>query len=469
MALPTIVFNAGTGSNTAASGAGPGTAITGTAAAHTGGASTNVITLTNTPDLSGVATDGSAVLWMATAAGRRFSKITAVDNGADTVTVEDAFNIAAVSAVNYAIGGKRQTYSHADTNQLLNQDIKAGWTVHLEPGTDYTLTANGPLISVSGDDTNGWITIKGTEGNRAVISTATNSIGLVRLGATRVKLQHLEIKSTAGTPGFGIEAVNTVANVVWVDDCLIYGHQDGLALDHSAHWSWTRSKISRTEIRDNTRYGIYSGGGLVLEGCWIHDNGSRGIYQNVMTDANAADWLFYKTRVTYNGAEGYYHNRDGTSIQFHIIQSVFAFNVGSGIRLQDDGTSHRRIVHTTNSVFFGNGSGGTGYGIQGENTRGPITGFKNAFGDNDDGDYLGYDPLSDDIALTVDPFVDAANGDFRLNDDAGGGAELLDAGFPGELFGFDDFTDVGAVEMGQGEGEPGGGGGVNLSRVHTGH
>src|SRR5574343_971677 len=107
MALPNIVFNASTGSDTAASGAGPASAVTGTAAAHTNGSASTTITLTNSPDLSGVATDGSHCLWMDTASGRQFSKITGADDAANTVTVEDSFNIASASAVNYAIGGKR--------------------------------------------------------------------------------------------------------------------------------------------------------------------------------------------------------------------------------------------------------------------------------------------------------------------------------------------------------------------------
>src|SRR3954470_959504 len=91
MALPTIAINSGTGSDTAASGAGPATALSGTGAATA--ASTTVTLLTDNPDLSGVATDGSAVIWVGSSSGRQFAKITGVNNtaGVKTVTVSDAF------------------------------------------------------------------------------------------------------------------------------------------------------------------------------------------------------------------------------------------------------------------------------------------------------------------------------------------------------------------------------------------
>ncbi len=62
MALPTIIYDAVGGSDTAASGAGPATAVTGTAAAHTSGSASTTIEFTNSPDLSGVATDVYAVM-----------------------------------------------------------------------------------------------------------------------------------------------------------------------------------------------------------------------------------------------------------------------------------------------------------------------------------------------------------------------------------------------------------------------
>ena len=172
MAFPTIVYNASTGSDTAASGAGPATAITGSGAAHTSGIASTTIEFDNSPDLSGVATDGSAAVWLNTSAGgRHLSKITAVDDGADTVTVEDSFTIASGgSAVDYAIGGKR-AFWEADTTNADWVDSKSGWTHELNDGTYLLTTRVNPQ---AGDDTDGPITFKATNKRLALISTTTS-------------------------------------------------------------------------------------------------------------------------------------------------------------------------------------------------------------------------------------------------------------------------------------------------------
>lgn len=142
--MPTVTYNSSTGSDTAASGAGPATAVTGTAAAHTGGVASTTITLTNTPDLSGVAADD--VLYLGTASGtRHLSAITAVDNTAKTVTVEDSFTIASGSAVNYAIGGKRASFN-SDTGRYDDEDWNDGWTIVLDNGSTFTLDSEGITV-----------------------------------------------------------------------------------------------------------------------------------------------------------------------------------------------------------------------------------------------------------------------------------------------------------------------------------
>ena len=48
----------------------------------------------------------------------------------------------------------------------------------------------------------------------------------------------------------------------------------------------------------------------------------------------------------------------------------------------------------------------------------------NSFYNNSLGNYNGYSGGEHDVALTADPFVDAANGDFNLNATNGGGGTL---------------------------------------------
>ncbi len=133
MAYPTIVFNNSTGSDTAASGAGPATALTGTSASFTG----SVVTLDGSPDLTNVATDGSHVLYLVTSTGRKFFTINAKDNGADTVTLDDA-PAGTASGLSWAIGGKRSTLHNTDSKLIITADGKKGWTLEVQyTGTDY--------------------------------------------------------------------------------------------------------------------------------------------------------------------------------------------------------------------------------------------------------------------------------------------------------------------------------------------
>src|SRR6516165_11952684 len=94
MAFPVIIVDSATGSDTNTSGAGPGTAVTGTAASTNAGGTT--VTVDAGTNLSGIATDGSHVLYLndTTAGHRRWSKITGTSGSGGatpTITVNEAY------------------------------------------------------------------------------------------------------------------------------------------------------------------------------------------------------------------------------------------------------------------------------------------------------------------------------------------------------------------------------------------
>lgn len=170
MALPVILINSATGSDTAASGAGPATAVTGT------GASTDVAGTTVTVDagsvIAGVATDGSAALYLAdaTAGHRNFAKITgsAGSGGATpTFTVAEAFT-GSLSGKSWAVGGKRATIGGTNSVKLIENNAAAGdampgWIMEMESGHAETLAA-AITTRRSGDQTSGRIRIRGSSG-----------------------------------------------------------------------------------------------------------------------------------------------------------------------------------------------------------------------------------------------------------------------------------------------------------------
>ena len=144
MALVTLTYNSSTGSDTAASGAGPATAITGSNATNGSG---NVVNLDGSPDLSGVL--GDAVFWSNTSgSNRKLSRIISVDDTSKTVTTEDLLVLS--GGKSWAIGGKRL----GPTASASRQDIvdgSAGWRFELEGSGSYAFAGSGITVPNVGD------------------------------------------------------------------------------------------------------------------------------------------------------------------------------------------------------------------------------------------------------------------------------------------------------------------------------
>lgn len=171
MALPIILIDSNSGSDSLASGAGPSTAITGTAASTSGDGLT--VTLDSGTDLTNVLTDGSHVIYLvdSTAGARNFGKITgkAGSGGATpTVDVSDAFGLS-LSGLSWAIGGLRQYTRSSSSYKLFNNndgggDAMPGWTIMMLSGHSESINVSGQQgfdIKRSGNNTDGPITFCG--------------------------------------------------------------------------------------------------------------------------------------------------------------------------------------------------------------------------------------------------------------------------------------------------------------------
>ncbi len=167
MAYPTILADSATGSDTAASGAGPSTALTGTAGATDGAGTT--VTLDAGTDLSGVDTTGLHVIYInnTTTGARNFAKITskAGSGGATpTVGVAEAFAFS-LSGKTWAIGGKRASVFAGTSLRLTDNnsaagDAMPGWTIQMQSGHAESLSATASFNRL-GDTTSGPITLQG--------------------------------------------------------------------------------------------------------------------------------------------------------------------------------------------------------------------------------------------------------------------------------------------------------------------
>lgn len=138
---------------------------------------------------------------------------------------------------------------------------------------------------------------------------------------------------------------------------------------------------------------------------------------------------------------------------------------------EDNGFYTIGFARYINCLAVNNGTDGSGVGFSwASNGIGSqylnCAGYNNDDGnDNFPGTYNGPYVVGF-IALSADPFTNAAGEDFSLNDTAGGGADLKGAGYGVFPIASVGFPDVGAVQSNAGGG--GGGGGVSRSRVQRG-
>jgi len=422
-----IVYNASTGSDTAASGSGPATAITGTGAAHTDGSSSTTITFTNSPSLSGVTSD--SVLFLATSSGgRHLTRIVSANDVADTVVVEDAFNIASGSAVNYAIGGKRQTLE-ADTSRRDWSDATAGWTFELEAGT-YALTGTVVMPAV-GSTADGPLTVQAASGASPKIAWTGDHDCFTLVANTHLRVVGVEFENVTST-GDAVRMIRAATGPVSLDirDCTVktpgtciwsgitvFGRITGCTLESTRNSGILLDGSSSTLIWNNVirscgagRASSGTGQGIELE----LDGGSAGvtIIGNIIRDCYA------------NGID---IHSDSTDCKVSILNNAIHDNGDDGIYARNtlDATNWQSIA---NNILTDNG----GYGLHFNTATGPaLTCWtdNNAFRGNSSGEVSNVTKGSNSVTLSADPYLDESSDDYQLNDTAGGGAACLDAGY----------------------------------------
>ena len=450
MAFPVVKVNSATGSNTAASGAGPSTALFGTAAATA--ASTTVTLSVDAPDLSGVATDGSAAIWVGSSSGRQWSKITAVDNGAKTVTVSDAF-ANTESGKNWGIGGKRATL---DGSLRVGLDMRAGWTIDQQ--TDDTLTANFVIRPNSVTQTPSYFTC--TSGTRSTLTTSSSTVGCIDVGlAQNLQISNLVIKCTHVTPA--VDGVGPVtggeANYVTITNCVIDGWRRGLlGQDTGANWRLQGLIVERTEIKNCTANAIYlqiPASGAQFINCYIHNNNTAG------TDAEACKFsqsvtctnCIFDSNAKHQVAAALANN-----VGVSFLNCVFsnATSSGSGLTV---GSSNDGSLCLKNCIFYGNAA----YGVAG-NVPNTFINLTNAYGGNGTAARENISAGTGDVTLSGNPFVSAT--DFGLNSTAGAGAACKGVA-TAHLGSANAAGDIGAIASGGGAAAGGGGPLIGTGRL----
>jgi len=338
MALPLIKVNSATGSDTEASGAGPATAVYGS----TGVSAADGLTVdlsADTPDLSGVATDGSAVLFFndTTAGQRNFAKITDVNDGTKVVTVANA--VQASQTKGWAIGGKRASIGSSSSKKLFDEngsagDTQAGWIVEMESGHAENIAARLD-VRVLGSITAGRFILRGASdaATRPVITLSGSGDFVPRVdyqtyqdfditgGASYAIIGAAVIESYLGlkiTCGNGIQNPGGSSQII---GCEISGGGNGI-----------QGTLQGAQILGNYIHGLTGDG--------INYNGTISgleIYGNVIYDCGGDGIDLTQGRIDSYGS-------------CRIMQNVLDLCDGDGIKYSGLSASMANLIVMNNSV-----------------------------------------------------------------------------------------------------------------------
>lgn len=402
-AIPTILVDStnGAASDFATSGAGPTTALTGTTVVTD--ATGLIVTLGGSPNLTGVAVDGSHVLFMQNnnAGKRNFGRITAKDGSLTStasVTVDAAFDLNISSTIIWAIGGVRATVFSTTSYKILGNNAAAGdgdggWIIemqsgHVEPSTTsinilvsgsvakgafiltgkltaavrpiLTFSNNGAALAIN-NNRSGIILSSFTMVNTNVTKTASVAVTCNNATNNSVVLRGLKIADSTNKFWKGF-TTSTVGDIV--EMCEIAYTADR-ALDLSINGQLIRFNY----IHDTGTFGIAvsgTGGGSLIEGNLITRTGSDCIRDGGTTAARNIAGLIIKNN-TLDQCSGDGFESTMTNAQFTLANSVIENNIfsnstgGYGINFSGTGGTDAQLgfLQTVirNNNFYNNSSG----------------------------------------------------------------------------------------------------------------
>lgn len=421
-----ILFNSSTGSDTQASGLGPATAVYG-AGASTSAASAVVTGI----DTTGVS--AGDLLWVQSSSGRQFSIIASVDSGTQ-VTCDDTFANTEGSRT-WAIGGKRQYIGSATSRRIQEAggaagDGKPGWKLRLESGHTETLS-DTYRFWIGGDTTDGRTGLEG-DPNASVkpVLTFSNNGTAFHISEGTSSVAHVTLSNFVL---LNSNATKTASIAIENQEAMFIACNIDIGSPSNSFWRGIRSNGSRSFfyrcVIDSTVFpgiSIYQQGYQAVMNCVVKNGSSFGI----TTEVGGFEIL---NSIVYGcGDSGLYlagNGSAGTANLETIVGCIISNNGGDGIEYQG-GSSSAYGGKIVGNIITGNASLGINYAnstVFSTAEYAEHIGFTsngNAFYNNGSGEQNIVPNGPDDITLTADPFVDAANGDFNLNNAAGGGAVL---------------------------------------------
>lgn len=337
-AFPTLTFNTSTGSDTLSSGDN-GTSCTGTATASN---STTVTLTIGTGTLTGVATDGSAVLWIS---GVGFVRIDTVNTGAGTVVVETAVTC---TGATFAIGGKRATLGETESRRLFAATstptavgMSGRWIISLEDNQSISSTLT--LAATAGT---GFCEIKSSvAGTLRTITQSASATHFTSAVANKWRFTDLKFVNSNGTP---LEVITSSSTAVFdFRHCLI-GDSGGTNCPKSLLIRTSGTAVIYlydTSVLRTTSVGISGTANLYMYGSEISRCGGIGI------NNSGGTLVMHDSIVSHNSGDGL-ANASSSPV---IIGCVFHGNTGDGAEIT---TANLSAINVINNQFTANGAYG---------------------------------------------------------------------------------------------------------------
>lgn len=321
--------------------------------------------------------------------------------------------------------GLSEGTAFATPGYAAGQATAQGDVIYIKSGT-YTCTtatsnvSGGAMVVARGVLVEGYQTTAGDQGTRPVISAGSQTIS---------NFIHL---NNAGNNVIG----NVISNVE-IDGT----NTASTGLHVGSNFSATAINCI---IKNCTAYGVVGGAYGILQNC--HSESSpRGFLASNCFACTATSCSFagftpqnntakFVNCISYaNSARGFFSDKYGVSY----IGCVSYANTTDGFASNNDAQQFIRCIASENG----------GYGWFPANSSADEYNTDCADYNNTNGRSIGTNTRRDirPINLTADPFVSASTNDFRINDVAGGGAELRQIQLSG-LAGVNGVFDVGAID-----------------------
>lgn len=288
--------------------------------------------------------------------------------------------------------------------------------VNLISGTNYAITA-AMTHSNAGPVTFQGYTASVGDGGKATIDGTIVGASYVLLTASAGCLVEDLIFQNNGTTGSAAGVVAT-GNTVIFRRCVVNNVRGfGFSMGNSCLCMWCEAYACNGSNTASTGgFTANDRGGTRFHYCIAHDNAGSNTSGFELSQNSELVGCIADT----NGAVGFRFTTNGAC---HRVSHCEAYNnVGDGLQHTNAGGSIA-LWHIENSNFVKNGTGGTGYGINlsGSARAGRIVncGFGSGTQANTTGDTNGLSGVivtgSITYASNTTPWVDPANGDFRIN------------------------------------------------------